>query len=305
VARPDDYSLSDSKRRLIRQHAEKALKRADAFGCFPTPIAAIMDAANVVVSEQPLIDESFLAMLRRKSHEAGKSLLRALDKVLGVLHVAARTIYLDKTIHIAKRTFLKLHETGHAVLPWQRDIFVVTEDCDKTLLPEVAEQFEREASAFAADVLFQLDAFTEEAQQSAFNILVPVKLAKRYGSSIYMAVRRYVTTHHCACAVLVLEPPILCERRGFVSNYRRFVASPEFQRQFGVLNWPDSYGPDDEIGAIVPIGGRKMSRPREISIKDRNGTRHQCLAEAFTQGHQVFILIHAVATLTRTKVILS
>ncbi len=302
MGRPDDYSLSDASRSLIRQHAEIALKNADAFGCFPTPIAAVMEAANVVVSEQPLIDEGFLAKLRRKSQKAGKDLLRALDKVLGVLHVAARVIYLDQTLHVAKRTFLKLHETGHAVLPWQRDIFVVTEDCEKTLAPEVAEQFEREASAFAADVLFQLDAFTDEAHQCDFNILVPVRLSKRFGASIYMSVRRYVTTHHRACAVLVLEPPLVCERLGYVSHFRRDVASPEFLRQFGTLKWPESFSPDDQIGAIVPVGGRKMSRPREIILIDRNGARRRCLAEAFTQKHQVFILIHTVATLTGNAV---
>jgi hypothetical protein len=299
VAKPDDYSLSDAKRRLIRQHAEKVLHDAGAFGCFPTPIQAVMEAAQVVVADEQLLDEGFLGKLRNASNRAGKALLRALDKVLGVLHVAARVIYLDKTLHIAKRTFLKLHETGHAVLPWQRDIFVVTEDCEKTLAPEIAEEFEREASAFAADVLFQLDGFSEEAHQCDFNILVPVRLAKRYGSSIYMAVRRYVTNHHRACAVVVLEPPMICDRRGYVSQFRRVVASQEFQRQFGELNWPPSYGPDDEIGAIIPVGGRKMSRPREITLVDRNGTRHSCMGEAFTQGHQVFVLIHSVSTLTR------
>ncbi len=302
MARPDDYSLTNEQRTIIRKHAEKALLDADALGCFPTPIPAIMEAAQVVVSELPQIDEGFLAKLRRKSAEAGKSLLSALSKVLGVLHVAARIVYLDKTIHIAKRTFLKLHETGHAVLPWQRKIFVVTEDCEKTLAPDIAEQFEREANAFAADVLFQLDSFSEEAHQCDFNILVPVRLSKRYGASIYMSVRRYVTQHHRACAVLVLEPPVACDIRGFVAIFRRMVVSEEFRRQFGELAWPESFGPDDEIGAIVPIGGRKMSRPRPITLIDRNQTRHRCMAEAFTQGHQVFILIHSVATLTRSKI---
>jgi hypothetical protein len=36
---------------------------------------------------------------------------------------------------------------------------------------------------------------------------------------------------------------------------------------------------------------------------DRNGVRHECIAEAFTQKHQVFILIHAVKTLTATHVL--
>jgi Zn-dependent peptidase ImmA (M78 family) len=302
VAKPDDYSLADAQRGLVQQHARRALRAAEALGRFPTPIADVIAAANVIVADEDLLNESLLARFRKRARDAGHSLRRAISKVLGVVDVVARVIYLDRTIHAAKQTFLKLHETGHAVLPWQRDIFAVTEDCEMTLAPDIADQFEREASAFAADVVFQIDAFTEEANQSAFNILVPVRLSKRYGASIYMAVRRYVTENHRACAVLVLEPPRICSSRGFVADLRREVTSPVFRRCFGELDWPASFYPDDEIGALVPTGGRKMSRPRAINLVDRNGTKHHCMAEAFTQGHQVFILIHSVATLTGIRV---
>jgi hypothetical protein len=85
---------------------------------------------------------------------------------------------------------------------------------------------------------------------------------------------------------------------------RRVVVSLEFSRKFGHLVWPDVFSPSDEIGAMVPVG-RRMSRPRTICLVDRNKTRHECLAEAFTQSHQVFILIHAISTLTRRTVVLA
>jgi hypothetical protein len=52
VKRPDDYSLSDSQRLLIRRHAERALILAGALGRFPTPVADVIEAAKVVVSEE-------------------------------------------------------------------------------------------------------------------------------------------------------------------------------------------------------------------------------------------------------------
>ena len=47
-----------------------------------------------------------------------------------------------------------------------------------------------------------------------------------------------------------------------------------------------------------------MSSPREIALVDRNGARHECIAEAFTTTHHVFILILAKRTLTKTTIIL-
>ncbi|BBO34177.1 ImmA/IrrE family metallo-endopeptidase [Lacipirellula parvula] len=301
MAKANDYLLPDAQRALIQKHAKLALERAGAFGVFPTPIDEILDASKLVVSDDDLADEGLIAHFRRKAKAAGQSLRRAINKVMGALDAVAKIIYLDRTLHVAKIAFIKLHEAGHAVLPWQRDIYSHTEDCEVTLAPEIAEEFEREANTFAADVIFQINKFTEEANQYPFGILVPVRLSKRYGASIYMSVRRYVTESHRACMVLVLEPPKIAPG-GFSAEMRREVASPSFLQQFGPLSWPASFGPDDEIGRIVPLYGRKMSRPREITLVDRNKVQHKCVAEAFTQTHQVFILIHSVATLKRLTV---
>lgn len=300
MVRPDDSSLSPRQQRLVRQHARQALKSAQAIGVFPTPVDEVMEAAKVFVAEEDLSDEGFL---KKMAKAAGGTLKRALDKVLGVMHVAARLVYLDKAVHVAKLPFLKLHETAHAVLPWQKDIYAVTEDCKKTLAPEIADEFEREANVFATEVIFQLDAFTEEAADHKVGILVPVRISKTYGSSIYSAVRRYVSTHHKACLVLVLESPVVHDDLGFTCDLRRVVTSQSFEEQFGELSWPEYFSPNDQVGAAVPVGGKKMSGYRRITLVDRNGNRNQCVGEAFTNSHQVFILLHSIKTLTAKQVL--
>lgn len=298
--RPDDCSLTPQEHATIRKHARLALEGAEAMGRFPTPVADVMAHAKVIVAEEAALDEGFLVRLRRKTSGALK---RALSKVRGVLDVVARIAYIDRTLYVVKQTFLKLHETAHAVLPHQQKLYALVEDCEKTIAPDVAEQFDREANVFAAEILFQLDTFSEDAASRPFGILIPVNLSKKYGASVYASVRQYVCKNPRACCVLVLEPPELIEGDGFSATLRRVVSSPEFDRQFGTMMWPDAFTPSDQIGAMVPLAGRRMSRPRNCVLVDRNGDRHECVAESFTQTHQVFVLIHAIATLTRTTVI--
>jgi hypothetical protein len=50
---------------------------------------------------------------------------------------------------------------------------------------------------------------------------------------------------------------------------------------------------------MVPTGGRKMSRPQTLAIRDTNGVRHECIAEAFAYPYYVFVLIYPQATLTK------
>ena len=300
--RPDDHSVDAQQRDRIREHARKALEVADAFGCFPTPVDQVIAAAKHVVVEQQEIDEGFLAKARKK---AGNALKRALSKVLGVLDVSARMMHLDKLVSIHKIPFLKLHELGHGVLPWQRDVYALTEDCAKTIDPEISELFERESNAFACEVLFQLDTFTTEAADSTFGLKTPLKLAKKYGASVYATVRRYVTTNTRACAVIVMDPPQLCHGDGFRAPLRRVVASSLFTSQFGDLELPETFTPGDQIGRMVPTGGRKMSRPQTLAFTDRSGVRHECIAEAFAYKYYVFVLIYPQATLTRKVVLVT
>lgn len=294
MRKPDDSSLTPDQYAQIRAEANRLLVNADAMGRFPTPIQDVMAAAQVEEVPEDVLNDGFLAGLRKK---AGATLKRALSKVIGLFDARSRLIFIDHSIHAAKKAFVRLHEIGHGFIRWQRDLYAVVEDCEQTLDYETAELFEREANVFAAEVMFQLDSFSTEADQSAFGILVPVKLSKKYGASIYSAIRRYVERNHRACAVLVLDPPELLNGFGFRCNLRRVITSSRFREMIGPIRWQEYFTPDDRIGAMVPIG-RKMSGRRSLILRDMNGDHRQCFAEAFTQSHQVFILIHAAETLT-------
>jgi hypothetical protein len=103
---------------------------------------------------------------------------------------------------------------------------------------------------------------------------------------------------------MLANPPELIPGDGFRASLRRHCSSPRFIEIFGEVDWPLIFTPDHPVGALVPINGRKMSGKRTLSLTDRNGDKHECIAEAFTQTWQVFILIHSVSTLTKTTIIL-
>lgn len=301
MRKADDSSLTPDQYRKVRKEAEKLLARADALGRFPTPISDLMSAAKVVVAPENALDEGFLRKLRKK---ASSALKQALSKVLGIFDATARLIFVDRSLGESKQTFIKLHEAGHGVLPWQRDLYAVVEDCRQTLDPDVAEAFDREANNFATEVLFQLDGFITQAKDDAFGLRSPLKLGKKYGASAYAAIRQYVTKSDRPCVVIVLDPPEIELFDGFRSVLRRVVASPSFLHKFGELTLPDVFTPDDKVGAMVPVGKRRMTGPRELMLTDRNGTNHDCLAEAFKHPYNVFILIYPTKALTKTTVIL-
>lgn len=298
MKKPDDCSLTPEQYANVVKRAEFSLREASAFDKFPTPVDDIMGAAKVTLAPHDLLDETFLKKMRAG---AEKILRSALEKVLGLFDAKQRLIFIDRSVIAVKQTFLKLHETGHAALPHQNTVFSLFEDSKKTLEPETSELFDREANVFASEVLFQLEKFETEAADLAFGIKTPMSLSKKYGSSVYAAVRRYVQKSQKTCAVLVLNQPELKDMDGFTITLRRFIASETFTFKFGHNCFSETFTANDEIGALVPLE-KAMSRPREIVLIDQNGDRHECIAEAFNNTYQVFILIHVKKSLSEKKI---
>ena len=301
MRRPDDCSLTPPQLARVRAEAERALREAGALGVFPTPVDRIMAVAKVEEVKEDVLNPGFIARLRSTVEQAGGALKRAVNKVMGLFHASAGLVFLDQTLMAVKKRFVRLHEAGHGFLPWQRPMYALVEDCDKALDEQAAALFDREANVFAAEVLFQLDHFRDVAEGHPFSIWTPVKLAKTFDASIYACVRQYVSKNHRACAVVVLNMPELVEGDGFRATLRRAVQSGSFTATFGAYSWKASYTPDDDIGALVPMNGYKSSGKRSMVLIDQNGSRHECVAESFTQTHQVFVLIHAVRTLAAPR----
>ena len=292
----DDHCLSSAQQREVDKSADLLLKKAGAYGRYPTPVLDLIEAAELELAREHVLDKVFLGEIYRSLPNSLKiapdRLKRAVDKVLGLLDRPARKIYIDPSVHKNKRPFLSLHEVSHDFLSWQRKTFDLLEDGESELDEDTRDEFERQANCFASDVLFQRQAFTVEAADLPFGIIVPVRLSKRFGSSVYAAMRRYVTTSESACAVVVFEKP--AEMYPITTlEVRRAVASAAFEKRFG-KNWSkNQYGPGEFFIEHLPYN--KFSRASTFRMKDLNGDSRDCSAEAFNSTKQVFFLIRGAA----------
>lgn len=302
MAKADDGSLDPEELRAVQGVARHALERASALGVFPTPIADILDAANIKVAPASAFDpRRIMEYLIGKAERTAAVIKSAISKVFGICDADACLIHIDHNVRESKQNFLKLHEAGHIELPTHRKIFRIFQDCEKTLEPDSADLFEREANNFARFVLFQGDAYRDMAADHALAIKTPMKLAGKFGASIYASCREFARTHRRACAVYVLERVTHCAQLGFRAEVRRIEVSSSFAQQFG--------RPSDTVitsrhslGRVLPIG-RRMTKATPISITDRNGQAQECLAEAFDTTFNVLILLYPVKALTNTALI--
>ncbi len=256
-----------------------------------------MEAAKVQEIEDEVLDQSFLKRMRRKTT---KNLRRALSKVIGIFDAVSRFVIVDRTIHIAKQIFVKLHEVGHSVMPWQRDLYHIVETSDQCIKPETAKLFDREANVFAKEVLFQNDGFSKEAATQDFELDTAVQLSKKFGASIHASIWEFAASNPRACIVLVTSKPVYADGVGFRARLQQAITSPSFESQFGQLQWPRVFTPSDSIGALLPVGPCEGSDKITISLRDMNGDCFECIAESFSNTYSVFVLIYPVRALTRT-----
>jgi hypothetical protein len=242
-----------------------------------------------------------LTYIRHKTVNAATYLKSAISKVFGIYDADDRIIHIDHTVGKTKQNFLKLHETGHHEIPTHRKLFRFFQDCEKTLAPEIADLFEREANNFARFALFQGDRHARLAADCEMSIKTPMNLAKKFGASVYASAREFARKNHRACVVYILEPIEFVEGTGARAAVRRIEPSPSFEMRFGrpqdtVITL------DDPLGPILPLG-RKMTRPTTLSIADRNGVDHECVAEGFDTSWNVIILLYPIGELTRSTFI--
>lgn len=300
--RPDDSTLDLADLGVIEGRAHRLLDQADAWNRFPVPIDDLLAAAKVRVAPHSLFDPvQLLAFLKGKATSAASSIKSAITKVLGLYDAEEGLIHVDESVVPARQTFLKLHETGHHDIPTHRKIFRFFQDCEKTLAPEIADRFEREANNFARYALFKGEGFMRCAADLPFEIRTPIGLARKFGASVYASAREFARTNPRACAVYVLEMPRFVVGHGYRYEVRRVEVSSTFGAMFG-LPLADAIVPGHPIAPLLPIG-RKMTRPTNFVLSDRNGLRHECVGEAFDTSYNVLVLIYPVKALA-TSVLL-
>jgi hypothetical protein len=144
----------------VMRQARLLLRDAEVGERLPTPVDDLVECAGLVVSAEAALDEDYAdyfgvreeyqRALGASSYAALKSALR---KTWGLIDLIDNIIYLDRAVSPQKQEFLKLHEVGHKMIPWQRATFLLP-DYRTTLAPDVKVMFEWEANRFAAEALF-------------------------------------------------------------------------------------------------------------------------------------------------------
>lgn len=289
--RRDDCTIDAYQEKVIRKQADLLLRKASAYGRFPTPIDDIVAAAELEIEMELIFDEEGLGELYRALPNEQKLktevVKRAIGKVEGVLHVGDKTIFIDPTLHKSRQKFITLHEVGHFDMPWQKTTFKIIQDSESELDEDTRDQFEREANCFASEVWFQGDTFTAEAKAGEFGIGYPIKkLTKRYGTSCYATLRRYINVVGRSAALVVCEPLDAVNR---VLTVRRTLESGEFRARFGKFTVPEQFGPESFFYRNVPVNKFRLPTPWQWQQNSRSSL---CLVEAYNSTKQIFFLVY-------------
>ncbi len=279
------------------------LKQSKALDVFPTPVDKIINYANLHLKgdiDLSKVDHSFLSKF---SDAVASKFLEAMGLVRGIIDRKEKTIYLDLSQNLSRQNFVKLHEVGHDVFPWQRGTFEHIDD-DNTLNPYTNEEFEAEASYFASLTLFQQDRFENEMKKLELGMKAPMYLAKHFGASNHAALRRYVECSKNRCALLVLEKISMYNGSAFCKK-RDFFSSNKFQETFGTIEFPVEFDSTWQFAQDY-FFKKRYHEKGSISLITENG-ESDFKYHFFNNTFNAFIFLFPLGETnkTRTKIIIS
>ena len=273
------------------------LKGSKSFDIYPTPVDNIVSYAELIVRKDidvSKIQESYL-------EKANTVLQNALSKIRGIFDRKEKMIYLDLSAGFNRKNFVKLHETAHGILPWQKEIHDILGDNDITLNPDNNEEFEAEANYFASVTLFQHERFNKELQKLGLNIDAAMQLARHFGASIHASLRRYIDCSNNRCALIILEnlckSPLSCA-------LRNFLTSQKFQECFGDIDLPSKF--DNSWPFVADYRFRKYKKNGLITLNTASGSV-DFNYQFFNNTYNAFIFLYPVGEVkkSRTNIIVS
>lgn len=284
----------------IDKISHEVLKGSKSLGVFPTPIDNIVKYCDLNVREDIDISQVHSSYMSKTNDV----LQRALSKVRGLLDRSQKEIFLDLSQIKERKSFVKLHEVGHQVLPWQKDIHDVLDDDDDSLSENAHEEFEAEANYFASATLFQHDLFAHELGKLDLSIESSMQLAKIFGSSIHAALRRYVEQSKNRCALIVLKN---VSPRGQVvkCDLKSKFQSQKFTKTFGQILIPDTLGYTWEFVKDYYFQ-KKFKKNGSITLTTENGEA-DFIYQFFNNGYNAFVFLWPIGEKksSKTKIILT
>jgi IrrE N-terminal-like domain len=293
--------LPEERRAHVAHYAKGALIAAGALGQIPTPL----DAVGAALKLHPAEDLYNLADMPPSLRQRIKGLA---GKVVGALAVGERTVLIDRSQSRPKQRFTHGHEIGHQGLPWHAQAYFA--DDNRTLDPYTRNELEAEASAYSAELLFNVGAFTDRAHSTRLGLASALELADVFQSSSTAAIRRYVEDSPRPCALLVL---------GRFPVYPNGMRSLKVLRTIESATFREQYGPTAHLfPATVPIGASPMGGAAYAALRGTLGTpvgsgeyalldsrrgSKTLQYEVYSNTYAVFALLYPKPKFTRRKTV--
>lgn len=282
--------LSDGDIAQIRLQADALLRKARANDVFPTPVDRLVLAAGLTVDNGFFTEADVLNRMEAAPAELVK---RARNALVGLVDILGGVIYVHPKVSLLKLPPLVLHEAAHAYLEWQRSLYLYVQEDDACCIGgDLKDQFELEANQFAWELIFQGERFQREAEACTFSLETPVKLAGRYGTSAYAAVRRFVETNARPCALLIYS------RTPEGWRPRRPIQSTEFTRRFGTLPWSEVVRQNGSGVLMAGYGARHT-----VPVPDLGRQAVECEVHSLTVADHSFNLLYPKSVLSRVALI--
>ncbi len=204
-----------------------------------------------------------------------------------------RIVATDSDLDENRTRFSILHEVGHFVLPHHEHSLYVCDDVG--LSPATRLVFEKEASEFAADLLFLGDRFALDANSRAIRASTVKTLATKYGASFEATARRMVEKSFRPCMLVVFkkEPRQSGGELAQLSTWsvRYCVASATFKTQY--FESVSGTAPP-EVVAVVTQPGRDIADSHKLEVTVRSSSEQrefQLTAEFFSNTYNIFCLL--------------
>jgi len=216
--------------------------------------------------------------------------------IRAVLSYSDRIIATHRQLHRNQMVFSTFHEVGHYILPEHVEKLYLCNMEDLSFFTKL--RLEAEANKLAANLIFQIDHFANEANFYPLGCNAITDLAGKYGTSFEATARRYVEQHSQPCALVVydktekhIEDFELDEFPGFKVQYT--ITSKSFGEKFFTKILEEKVVPGE---SSVYEAYKKLDVTQtvesKISITIVGKEELMFDSQLFTNGYKVFRLIY-------------
>lgn len=271
----------------VRKFARGAYRLAGSGDVLPVPLDLI--TAEMGLKKENLFDMSDPTM----SEGMKRKLLKFKGIVLGAL-TKEKTLYVDESQQRPRGRFTQAHELGHEAMPWHRDAYFV--DGATSLARDVKEDMEREANLFAAELVFGIDRFTDEADSFAPSLGVPLQLANKFGTSSQASLRRYAAQSRRPIALIGMGQHVRRAGQPHLPVWdTQCETSASFVEKYGLVS--HLCGPrmnladNPAIQTLAELTTSVYPTPLELRLDTRRGP-NLFVAHLFFNRYSRFLLLH-------------